>query len=125
VTVTLGESGGPGNVPAVPEVAVYRAVAGRATEVRLTLKRQPRDHRSPVAGTVAVRTIRASGLQVRFLVAFIPVDTWIAAITPYDAGVAGSAGSSATTSRRPTFPGPRAARELQQRTGPGLKQPRE
>jgi hypothetical protein len=23
VTVTMGESGGPGNVPAVPEVAVY------------------------------------------------------------------------------------------------------
>jgi hypothetical protein len=31
----VGESGGPGNVPAVPEVAVYRAVAGRAAEVRL------------------------------------------------------------------------------------------
>jgi hypothetical protein len=85
LTVTLGESGGPGNVPAVSEVAVYGAVAGRAAEVRLTLKRQPRDHRSPVAGTVAVRTIRASGLQAGFLVTFIPVDTWVAAITLYDA----------------------------------------
>lgn len=86
VTVTLGESGGPGNVPAVPEVAVHAAVAGRAAEVRLTLKHQPRDHRSPVAGTVTVRPIHAHGFQVGFLVAFIPVDTWVAGITLYDAG---------------------------------------
>jgi hypothetical protein len=86
VNVTLGELGGPGNIPPVPEVAVYGAVAGRAAEVRLTLKHQPRDHRSPVAGTVTVRPIHARGFQVGFLVTFIPVDTWVAGITLYDAG---------------------------------------
>jgi len=86
VGVSYGELGGPGNVPAVPEVAVSGVVAGPAAELRLTLKRRPRDHRSPVAGTVAVRPVHAPGFQVGFFVAFIPVDTWPAAFTLYDAG---------------------------------------
>jgi hypothetical protein len=82
VTLSFGDTFSPGN----PEVAVYGAVAGRAAEVRLTLKYQPRDHRSPVAGTVTVRPVHARGFQVGFFVAFVPVDTWVAAVTLYDAG---------------------------------------
>jgi hypothetical protein len=85
VTVSWAEFGGPGNDPAVPEVAVQGVVAGRAAEVRVRLKHQPRDHRSPVAGTVAVRPVHAPGFQVGFFVTFIPVDTWVAGITLYDA----------------------------------------
>jgi hypothetical protein len=84
VTVSFGESSGPGNVPAVPEVAVHGEVAGQVALVRLTLKRQPRDHRSPTAGTVAVQPVLAPGFQVGFFVAFIPLDTWLAEITLYD-----------------------------------------
>lgn len=85
VTVSYGESGGPGNLPAVPEVAVDGVVMGRAAKVDLTLKHQPRDHRSPVAGTVTVRPIHARGFQVGFFVTFIPLNTWVAAVTLYDA----------------------------------------
>jgi hypothetical protein len=83
--VSSGELGGPGNLPAVPEVAVHGMVPGRTAQIRLTLKRRPRDHRSPVAGTVAVRPVHAPGFQVGFFVAFIPVDTWPAGFTLYDA----------------------------------------
>ena len=82
VTVSFGDTSSPGN----PEVAVNGVVAGQAAKVRLTLKQQPRDHRSPVAGTVTVRPIHAPGFQVGFFVTFIPVDTWVAAVTLYDAG---------------------------------------
>lgn len=85
VTVSWAEFGGRGDVPAVPEVAVQGVVAGRAAEVRVRLKHQPRDHRSPVAGTVTVRPVHAPGFQVGFFVTFIPVDTWVAAVTLYDA----------------------------------------
>jgi hypothetical protein len=118
VTVKVGEASGPGNVPAVPEVAVYGAVAGRAAAVHLTLKRQPRDHRSPVAGTVAVRTIGASGFQVRFLVTFIPVDTWVAAITLYDAQGGRICSQLGDDFKRRTFPGPCAAPEFSLMAGP-------
>jgi hypothetical protein len=86
VTVTYGESGRPGgNVPAAREMAVHGEVAGRVARVGLALKRQPRDHRSPVAGTVTARPVHAPGFQVGFFVAFVPVDTWVARITLYDA----------------------------------------
>jgi hypothetical protein len=81
VTVSYGDSSSPGD----PEVAVNGVVMGRATKVDLTLKHQPRDHRSGVAGTVTVRPIRAPGFQVGFFVIFIPLDTWVAAVTLYDA----------------------------------------
>jgi hypothetical protein len=81
VTVSYGDSSSPGN----PEVAVNGVVMGRATKVDLTLKHQPRDHRSPVAGTVTVRPIHAPGFRVGFFVTFIPPDTWVAAVTLYDA----------------------------------------
>jgi hypothetical protein len=81
VTVSYGDSSSPGD----PEVAVNGVVMGRATKVDLTLKHQPRDHRSPVAGTVTVRPIHAAGFQVGFFVTFIPLDTWVAAVTLHDA----------------------------------------
>jgi hypothetical protein len=81
VTVSYGDSSSPGD----PEVAVNGVVMGRATKVDLTLKHQPRDHRSSLAGTVTVRPIRAPGFQVGFFVTFIPPDTWVAAVTLYDA----------------------------------------
>jgi hypothetical protein len=82
VTLSFSDTFSPGN----PEVAVNGVVAGRAAKVALTLKHQPRDHRSPVAGTVTVRPIHAPGFQVGFFVTFIPTDTWVAAVTLYDAG---------------------------------------
>jgi hypothetical protein len=85
LTVTYGEQGGPSSRPAVPEVAVGGAVKGQAASVRLTIKRTPRDHRSPVAKTVTVPTIHKPGFQVAFLVAFIPVNTWVAEVTLLDA----------------------------------------
>ena len=105
VTVSYGETGGPGNLPAVPEVAVNGVVMGRAAKVDLTLKQQPRDHRSPVAGTVTVRPIHASGFQVGFFVTFIPPDTWVAAVTLYDANGQRICGQLGDDFKTPYLPG--------------------
>jgi hypothetical protein len=80
-------------------------VAGRAARVDLTLKHQPRDHRSPAAGTVTVRPIHAPGFQVGFFVTFLPLDTWVAAVTLYDATGKRICGQLGDDFKTPYLPG--------------------
>jgi hypothetical protein len=63
------------------------------------------DHRSPVGGTAAFRTIRAPGFQARFPVTFIPVGTWVAAITLYDAAGKRICGQLGDDFKTPYLPG--------------------
>jgi hypothetical protein len=65
----------------------------------LTLKHQPRDHRSSVAGTVTVRPIHAPGFQLGFFVTFIPRTPGWPPSRCSTPTASGSAASSATTSK--------------------------